>query len=606
MKTYTYHINLDERGEFFADVRDQDDNTVYEIHLPDSDGGSGIIGDGFMKHERDVAGLERYLKQIGIMQNHDTLEPDQDNNDNNYMENGGNVEETPYYMEVANVIAQQLGGTRRMALLTGAHNFVAGKDEGTGNPYLSFKIKNNPGKPNYVKISLNSLDYYELEFGVVSGANYTVTSEIGAPGVDAEDLLRFVEDGTGMYFSLFEDGGEIVSPAAWIRALNLEAMTPEAAQYMRDEVLTDPGLDQLGADDQFFQKFVAYIQKNAPQAIGKPGQGGGDKAPAKKILEARLKLIEKMIAANPGNVVLKTRKKLVMKMISGTAMAKGGEVEPGHGRTYIVYEHNEPIFSGPEPDFIDFVSALYGYEAMDNDQSTTDMMLEDAVSAIVGTDAAQGLDLVITSASNPAVYDYCGQKMTADQIENIRPAVNKHSLSQLQNVGDSIDLVDSPGMIIRRIPSQVEESVSEPFKRGGRIKSALMRDRAYKSNQPHELRYKRVRSPKNPRYKMADGGEVADLERELHRLQRELNSSRLNKYIEGDESDEEKLRLAEREKKLARFNEVLTRLRTISPSFSGGGRLKSALMRDRAYKSDEPHELRYNRVRSPKNPRYNR
>jgi hypothetical protein len=47
------------------------------------------------------------------------------------------------------------------------------------------------------------------------------------------------------------------------------------------------------------------------------------------------------------------------------------------------------------------------------------------------------------------------------------------------------------------------------FKGGGRIKSALMRDRAYKSNEPHEQAYKRKSRPKNPRYaKYAEGGGV--------------------------------------------------------------------------------------------------
>jgi hypothetical protein len=47
--------------------------------------------------------------------------------------------------------------------------------------------------------------------------------------------------------------------------------------------------------------------------------------------------------------------------------------------------------------------------------------------------------------------------------------------------------------------------------KGGRLKSALMRDRAYKSNEPYEQSYKRKTRPKNPKYNygfFADGGEV--------------------------------------------------------------------------------------------------
>ncbi len=51
------------------------------------------------------------------------------------------------------------------------------------------------------------------------------------------------------------------------------------------------------------------------------------------------------------------------------------------------------------------------------------------------------------------------------------------------------------------------------------------------------------------------------LEKELHRLQRDLNSSRLGTYREGDNSEEEKDRQTERAEKLDRFNEVLRLLR---------------------------------------------
>jgi hypothetical protein len=47
--------------------------------------------------------------------------------------------------------------------------------------------------------------------------------------------------------------------------------------------------------------------------------------------------------------------------------------------------------------------------------------------------------------------------------------------------------------------------------KGGRLKSALMRDRAFKSNEPHEQAYTRKTKPKNPKYNygfFADGGEV--------------------------------------------------------------------------------------------------
>ena len=51
------------------------------------------------------------------------------------------------------------------------------------------------------------------------------------------------------------------------------------------------------------------------------------------------------------------------------------------------------------------------------------------------------------------------------------------------------------------------------------------------------------------------------LEKELHRLQRELNSPRLMTYTPGDQSEQETNRQRERASKLARFNEILATLR---------------------------------------------
>lgn len=72
----------------------------------------------------------------------------------------------------------------------------------------------------------------------------------------------------------------------------------------------------------------------------------------------------------------------------------------------------------------------------------------------------------------------------------------------------------------------------------------------------------------------AKGGAVEGLEKELRRLQRELNSSRLRTYIEGDNSEEALARRKEREVKLARFNEVLKLLRESEPKLSKGGSIQ--------------------------------
>jgi hypothetical protein len=61
-----YFINLDERGDFYADVR-VNEKTVFEIH------GFDIFEDGFMKRKTDLAGLEQHLKSMGIINDDATL-----------------------------------------------------------------------------------------------------------------------------------------------------------------------------------------------------------------------------------------------------------------------------------------------------------------------------------------------------------------------------------------------------------------------------------------------------------------------------------------------------------------------------------------------------
>lgn len=73
--TFTYHINLDERGSFLADVRDPSGKTVFEIKDGNElkPGESSIFEDGFMKHKRDLSGLGQYLMDLGIMRPTDKL-----------------------------------------------------------------------------------------------------------------------------------------------------------------------------------------------------------------------------------------------------------------------------------------------------------------------------------------------------------------------------------------------------------------------------------------------------------------------------------------------------------------------------------------------------
>ena len=60
-QTYEYYINLDERGEFYADVRNSNGKTIWETH------GFDVFEDGWMKHKNDLDGLKEYLVFLGIM-----------------------------------------------------------------------------------------------------------------------------------------------------------------------------------------------------------------------------------------------------------------------------------------------------------------------------------------------------------------------------------------------------------------------------------------------------------------------------------------------------------------------------------------------------------
>lgn len=79
--TYEYWINLNERGSFYADVRNSSGKTVFEIKAGDELGPdeSSIFDDGFMKHIHDMDGLKAYLVQLGIMKPNQTLKDMQPN-----------------------------------------------------------------------------------------------------------------------------------------------------------------------------------------------------------------------------------------------------------------------------------------------------------------------------------------------------------------------------------------------------------------------------------------------------------------------------------------------------------------------------------------------
>lgn len=69
------------------------------------------------------------------------------------------------------------------------------------------------------------------------------------------------------------------------------------------------------------------------------------------------------------------------------------------------------------------------------------------------------------------------------------------------------------------------------------------------------------------------GGTIDPLEKELHKLLKDLNSKRLSTYRENDDSEEELERKNERAEKLKRFNEVLAELKSKTNNYEQGGEM---------------------------------
>jgi hypothetical protein len=64
--THDFYINLNERGDFYADVR-TGDSTIFEIH------GFDIFEDGFMDSIKDMTGLSSYLIDLGVIKGGDSV-----------------------------------------------------------------------------------------------------------------------------------------------------------------------------------------------------------------------------------------------------------------------------------------------------------------------------------------------------------------------------------------------------------------------------------------------------------------------------------------------------------------------------------------------------
>jgi hypothetical protein len=96
---------------------------------------------------------------------------------------------------IAQTILQQIG-SRRFIVMTGASGFVGHKDG------LAFRLPSRFATDgiNYIRIYLNPMDTYDLEFGKIWGAKYTQINKID--GVYVDDLRRIISETTGLALSL--------------------------------------------------------------------------------------------------------------------------------------------------------------------------------------------------------------------------------------------------------------------------------------------------------------------------------------------------------------------------------------------------------------------
>ena len=68
---YEYYVNLDERGEFYADLRRSEDGvTIWEIHTEDL---AELVEDGFIKHGNDLDGILEYCVMHNIIRSTDVI-----------------------------------------------------------------------------------------------------------------------------------------------------------------------------------------------------------------------------------------------------------------------------------------------------------------------------------------------------------------------------------------------------------------------------------------------------------------------------------------------------------------------------------------------------
>jgi hypothetical protein len=97
-------------------------------------------------------------------------------------------------MQVAQTILQQLGG-KRFTLMTGSKNYVADKNS------LRMNLSRNRSGAKWLKITLNSMDTYDMEF-FTAKKDFTIVTKAKFNNVYCDQLQQIFTQITGLYTSL--------------------------------------------------------------------------------------------------------------------------------------------------------------------------------------------------------------------------------------------------------------------------------------------------------------------------------------------------------------------------------------------------------------------
>lgn len=101
-----------------------------------------------------------------------------------------------YDLQVANTILAQLGGSKFIAM-TGVKNLVGSKDS------LTMKLPKCGVKAKWLRITLNSLDLYDMEFITQKGKFGDIETVKSFENLYADQMVKSFEQTTKMYTKLF-------------------------------------------------------------------------------------------------------------------------------------------------------------------------------------------------------------------------------------------------------------------------------------------------------------------------------------------------------------------------------------------------------------------